>query len=203
MKKKIFFSLLGVMLLLIPGALWAGNQNDMPQDTPAILVSLGQSSAIPLDDATAAAVRGQAQYVLVKVIGLNTFDFGPGVHWTFNPFGYRYGNWGGPNWSGQEGGPVDSMDGLFKDHDLGASDLWLLGGLAALANDSDPFNYWGNIYFSTPGGAPSKVYVYGFSLIGGRIFTRPVPMAYSEYSRREAVYGMQLLILGKSILRIN
>jgi hypothetical protein len=69
MKKKIFLSLLGVMLLLIPGALWAGNQNDMSRDTPAILVSLGQANAIPLDD-TAAARYVVGTVCFVKVIGL-------------------------------------------------------------------------------------------------------------------------------------
>ena len=63
MKKQIFFIVLGVMLLLIPGALWAGNQPGVSQDTPAILVSLGQANAIPLDDAAAAAVRGQESSV--------------------------------------------------------------------------------------------------------------------------------------------
>jgi hypothetical protein len=216
MKKKIFFSLLGVMLLLIPGALWAGNQNDVSQDTPAILVSLGQANAIPLDDVAAATVRGQAQYVLVKVFGLNMFD-GWGqkdISWTWNPLGYRYGNWGGPGWSGQDGGPVDTMDGYFKAHDNGvayqipgvplgtSNDAALLGLLNSLAATPSG-TIWGNIYVSTASGLPSDVNVFGFSLIGGKIFTKPIPMPYEEYSRREAVYGMQLLIAGKAILKIN
>lgn len=209
MKKQIFFIVLGVMLLLIPGVLWAGNQFGVSQDTPAILVSLGQANAIPLDDVATAVVRGQAQYVLVKVFGLNMFDFGAGVQWTWNPLGYRYGNWGGPNFTNQ-GPAVDPMDGLFEQHDKGtagnpalgiSNDAGLLGGLGLLATSHN--DIWGNIYYSTPSGAPSNVNVFGFSLIGGKIFTRPVAMPYSEYSRREAVYGMQLLILGKSILRIN
>ncbi len=85
MKKQIFFIAFGVMLLLIPGALWAFNQPGVSQDTPAILASLGQANAIPLDDMTAAAVRGQAQYVLVKTL-LNLFDTGAGVTWSWNPF---------------------------------------------------------------------------------------------------------------------
>lgn len=207
MKKKIFFSLLGVMLLLIPGALWAGNQPGVSQDTPAILVSLGQASAIPLDDAAAAAVRGQAQYVLVKVFGLNMFD-GWGQHnvnWTWNPLGYRYGNYGGPNWSNFPATPVDQMDTYFMLHDQGGptglTDLQLVGALALLATSPDPYSsYWGNIYYSPVNGATPYVNVFGFSLIGGKIFTRVVPMAYSEYSRREAMYGMQLLILGKKVI---
>jgi hypothetical protein len=209
MKKQIFFSLLGVMLLLIPGALWAGNQPGVSQDTPAILVSLGQANAIPLDDSAAAAVRGQAQYVLVKVFGLNMFDYGDStVKWTWNPLGYRYGNWGGPNFSGP-GDPVDPMDTCFMLHDqgkagitagLGNNDAGLVALLTSLPKTTVP--YWGGVYVTTAD-VPSDVFVYGFSLIGGKIFTKPVSMPYSEYSRREAVYGTQLLILGKSILRIN
>ena len=108
MKKQIFFIALGVMLLLIPGALWAGNQPIVSQDTPAILVSLGQANAIPLDDMTAAAVRGQAQYVLVKVL-LNMFDTGAGVTWSWNPLAYRYGNWGGPGYSNGGEPPLQSL----------------------------------------------------------------------------------------------
>lgn len=204
MKKKTFFVVLGVMLLLIPGTLWAGNQSGGSSDTPAILKSLGQAYTSPLDDAAIAAVRGQAdpQFVLVKVIGLNTFDgWGQNnVKWTLNPLGYRYGFNGGPGWSNPGETPVDLMDTYFLAHDSNIiNDTQLVGLLGTLATTP---SIWGNIYFSdqTAYGAPSNVNVFGFSLIGGRIFTRPVPMPYSEYSRREAVYGMQLLILGKTVI---
>jgi hypothetical protein len=213
MKKKIFFSVLGVMLLLIPGALWAGNQSNVSQETPAILVSLGQANAIPLDDGAAAAVRGQAQYVLVKVFGLNMFDYGDStVKWTWNPLGYRYGDWGGPGFSGTYPNYTDTMDSYFMAHDRGSANTGVLSGLS---NDAALLvllkslatipsgTIWGNIYVSTASGLPSDVNVFGFSLIGGKIFPRPVSMPYEEYSRREAVYGMQLLIAGKSILKIN
>ena len=201
MKKQIFFSVLGVMLLLIPGALWAVNQPGVSQDTPAILVSLGQASAIPLDDTAAAAVRGQAQYVLVKVFGLNMFDGGAGVQWTWNPLGYRYGNWGGPNWTNQ-GDPVDVMDECFMKHDKKIyTDTVLLVVLNSLPKTT--YDFWGDLYVASPAGAPENVSVFGISLIGGKVFRGWKNMPYTEYSRREAMYGMQLLILGKSILRIN
>jgi hypothetical protein len=233
MKKRIFFSVLGVMLLLIPGALGAFNQPGVSQDTPAILASLGQANAIPLDDLAAAAVRGQAQYVLVRVIGLNTFDGGSGVQWTLNPLGYRYGNWGGPGWSDGQNNPqvvdpsgvvVDGnfgMDACFRTHDLvyysnptaqqkSDADNALLVALNSLPKTafqsykSSTYHYnWGDIYVTTPIDAPPSVSVFGLSLIGQRIFLGWNPMPYSEYSRREAVYGMQLMILGKSILRLN
>jgi hypothetical protein len=209
MKKKLFFSLLGLMLLvLIPGVLWAGNQNDLAKDTPAILVSLGQANTIPLDDAAIASVRGQApEYMLVKVFGLNMFDFGADGKWTWNPLGYRYGNWGGPGWT-NKGPYVDPMDFCFMLHDIGEptgfTDRELLAALSSLPElYGSNWGNWGKIYVTSPEGVPSNVYVYGFSLIGGRIFPKPVEMPYTEYSRREAVYGMQLLILGKSILRIK
>jgi hypothetical protein len=216
MKKQIFLFVLGVMLLLIPGALWAVNQPAISQDIPAILVSLGQANAIPLDDGAAAAVRGQAgtDYVLVKVIGLNMFDYGSGVKWTLNPLGYRYGYWGGPGWSGSDvtlyADGKYGMDYFFMRHDRGQiTDRELRDNLAALPYTKGTYSAdWGGMIYDVspaadPTPPPSSVNVYGFSLIGGKIFTRPVAMPYSEYSRREAVYGMQLLILGKSILRIN
>lgn len=213
MKKKLFLIFLGSMLLLIPGALWAGNQIGVSPDTPAILVSLGQSYAIPLDEATTAAVRGQAQYVLVKVFGLNMFDFGDStVKWTWNPLGYRYGNWGGPGWSGNpDPSTVDTMDFYFMNHDQGkAGNLALLllgqpglnndaGLLALLTSLPNTSNGWGPIYV-TNANVPHDVYVYLFSLIGGGILKTPTPMPYSEYSRREAMYGVQFLIIGKKII---
>ncbi len=224
MKRKIIFIVLGVMLLLIPGALWAVNQPGVSQDTPAILVSLGQANAIPLDDAAAAAVRGQAgtDYELVKVIGLNMLDFGSGqygkdVKWTWNPLGYRYGYWGGPGWSGSGTEYADAMDNFFRTHDLVyadptkstadkfAADNGLLNALQSLL-PTTKVPYWGYIYISSPTGLPdssSVVNVSGLSLIGGKFFFGWKPMPYTEYSRREAVTGMQLLIAGKSILRIN
>ncbi len=215
MKKKIFFSLLGVMLLvLIPGALWANSQNDLSKDTPAILVSLGQANAIPLDDMATAAVRGQAQYVLVKVFGLNMFDFGRGVQWTWNPLGYRYGNWGGPGYGA--GSTVDQMDFYFSIHDGYYStpnsaavrlqaDKDLRDALLSLPYTLDGrySGDWGQIYVTSPADAPESVNVFGLSLIGGKIFSGWKEMPYTEYSRREAVYGIQLMILGKSVLRLN
>jgi hypothetical protein len=224
MKKQLFLIGLSVMLLLIPGALWAGNQPGVSQDTPAILVSLGQTNAFPLDDSAAAAVRGQAgtDYVLVKVIGLNTLDGGAGLKWTFNPLGYRYGYWGGPGWSGSDvnlyADGKYGMDYFFMLHDTVYSnpnataadksfaDNALLAALSSLPNK--PGGFWpGQVYIpdSQPIGLTPNlnVSVFGISLIGGKVFLGWRDMPYTEYSRREAVYGMQLMILGKSVLRLN
>ena len=82
-----------------------------PDNTPAILASLDARDATPLDDRAAGAIRGQGseyRYVLVKILGLNSLDFGAGLEWTWNPFGYRYGAWGGPGWT-NGGLPGDSV----------------------------------------------------------------------------------------------
>jgi hypothetical protein len=207
MKKRIFFSFLGVMLLLIPGALWAGNQQDFSKNSPAILASLGSSHYTPLDDVTIADIRGQAQYVLVKILGLNTLDFG-NVRWTWNPLGYRYGNYGGYDWSG--GPTVDAMDICFQTHDFAydassdpgdryIADLQLRSNLESLATQYDSF--WGYIYVSNVG--QNDIHVYGLSLVGGKVFRGWKEMPYSEYSRREAWLGVSFMILGRNILRLN
>jgi hypothetical protein len=209
MKKQVFFIALGVMLLLIPGALWAGHQPGVSPDTPAILVSLGQANAIPLDDSAAAAVRGQAQYVLVQTL-LNIFDSGPGVQWTWNPLRYRYGNWGGYNYT-NNGPPVDQMDYFFMLHDGGESNAALFVQLQSLPNTTQ--NPWGAIYdpsfpsttqlgpMGHPAGQPYTVYVRGYSLVGGGLFSTSTPMVYAEYSRREAVYGVAVLNFASGLFR--
>ncbi|MEW6186881.1 MAG: hypothetical protein AB1585_14195 [Thermodesulfobacteriota bacterium] len=207
MKKRIFFSFLGVMLLLIPGALWADNQQDFSKNSPAILASLGPAHFTPLDDAAIKAIRGQADFVLVKVLGLNTFDYG-NVKWTWNPLGYRYGNYGGYNWSG--GTPVDDMDICFRTHDFAydassdpgvryIADLTLRNNLASLTTSYD--NFWGWIYLSNVG--QNDIHVFGLSLVGGKVFRGWEKMPYSEYSRREAWLGVSFMILGRNILRLN
>lgn len=216
MNKHRFFIVLS-LVLLISGTAYAANHSNDPGNTPAILASLDQSGVTTLDDTAIAGIRGQAypQYVLVKVLGLNTFDFGPGVHWTWNPLGYRYGFWGGPNWTngGDTSGTAptaDSMDALFMTHDQVyanpastagdklTADNVLLAGLAGLAVTP---SYWGHIYIASPTGLTSPfVNVSGLSLVGGRLFFGWRAMPYTEYSRREAVAGMQALIFGKSFL---
>jgi hypothetical protein len=168
------------------------------------------------------AVRGGADfnylYVLVKIFGVNTFDWGPGVQWTWNPLGFRYGAYGGPGWSNFSEDPADDMDTLFMIHDtayvsssadLLEADLILRTGLLDLPNDDH--DYWGSIYTGTwddtnipesfwPGGKVVKVS--GFSLIGGRFSFRWHNMPYTEYARREALAGMGLMIFGRSLASI-
>jgi hypothetical protein len=178
-------------------------------DTPAILAALGTGAAVPLDDQTAMTIRGQGSeylYVLVRILGLNTFDFAPGLEWTWNPFGYRYGAWGGPGWTngGQTGilvEPADPMDALFKSHDLTVlDDQGLVDALRSLPNVNGGF--WGQIYVPglgaiTPGSdlpLGEKVWVSGASLFGNGFFLGWRPMPFTEYSRRQALTGMQLLV---------
>jgi hypothetical protein len=177
-------------------------------DTPAILASLNARDVTVLDDAAAGAVRGQGsdyRYVLVRILGLNTLDFAPGIDWTWNPFGYRYGAWGGPGWTngGNLAGlvePADAMDTLFKGHDLGTlTDQQLVFFLSLLPNVNNSF--WGQIYVPNvinpaadlPVG--TNVWVSGASFIGGKFFFGWRPMPFTEYSRRQALTGMQLLVL--------
>lgn len=205
MKKSMISMLLGLVLLLFSTTAQASDQAAVAEDTPPILAALGRTDVTHLDDTAIAGVRGAAaEYVLVRLLGLNTFDFGPGVQWTLNPLGYRYGYWGGPNHSdgfGDGQSYVDTMDSYFMKHDQGdITDLQLIGFLESLRSAD---SYWGKIYNSSPVGAPEKVYVSGASLIGGKLFFGWKPMPYSEYSRREAVYGMNALLFGKSLLRLQ
>jgi len=178
-------------------------------DTPAILAALDAGDVTILDDPAAMTVRGQGsnyRYVLVRILGLNTFDFGPGLDWTWNPFGYRYGAWGGPGWT--NGGqaldlgivtPADAMDELFMAHDQGyLSDAGLVFALAGLPNANGGF--WGLIYVPTSINDPGlpvgqNVWVSGASLFGGRFYFGWRPMPFPEYSRRQALTGMRLLTL--------
>jgi hypothetical protein len=219
MKKCTFLLILIAMFLFVSGTAWAASQADVPKDTPAILASLDKTGLIALDDKAIADIRGEAdpytQYVLVKILGINTFDGGAGVQWTWNPLGYRYGYWGGPGWTngGSTSGTAstaDDMDKLFRFHDQVyaaststaadklAADGALLYGLVTLPKT--PIPYWGNIYVSTPDGLTTpNVSVSGVSLIGGKLFLGWRNMPYTEYSRREAMAGMGLLIFGKSV----
>lgn len=207
MKKRVFFAFWVVMLFLIPGALWAEKPQEFSKNSPAILASLSPTHFTPLDDAAIDTIRGQADYVLVKVVGLNTFDYG-NVKWTWNPLGYRYGNYGGYNWSG--GVPVDAMDRCFQAHDFVydtssdphdryIADLTLRSNLGSLTNIYH--DDWGWIYVSDVG--QNDIYVYGLSLVGGKVFRGWKEMPYSEYSRREAWLGVSFMILGRNILRLN
>jgi hypothetical protein len=206
------------LLLLAAGTAWAADQPALPEGTPAILASLNPDNVTVLDDQAAMAIRGQDaqyKYVLVRILGLNTFDFG-GTQWTWNPLGYRYGAWGGPGWSngGLTSGladPADALDTLFMSHDLAYAgsgskldaDKGLLAGLLNLpstVSGSDPF--WGQIYTATPKGLPSNsdVKVSTLSIFNNRLFFGWHAMPYTEYARRQAVAGVQALILGRSLI---
>ena len=89
------------------------------------------------------------------------------------------------------------MDSFFEIHDGDSNDVALLAGLEGLARDIH--SYWGKIYISSPEGAPGSVKVFGLSLVGQKFFFGWRSMPYTEYSRREAVYGVKALIFGKSL----
>lgn len=219
MKKRLFFTVVGLVLLFFGTSAWAAGAPSASPDLPPILSSLDLANVTPLDEVAIAGIRGQGSplYVLVKIPGVNALDFGYRVQWTLNPLGYRYGYWGGPDWSNggdavaalSSGGGitgVDAMDDLFKVHDWAyinpgtdtyAADVALLDGLESLPKTS--VAYWGGVYSSAPSGAPSSVYVSGVSLVGGKLFFGWRAMPYSEYSRREAVFGMSALVLGKTL----
>jgi len=193
--------LLTAVLFLSVSSAWAAEQPATKKDMPAILANLDAGQVTVLDDKAAKAVRGQNyQYVLVKTI-LNPLDFAPDLNWTGNLFGYRYGAWGGPGWTNGGGNgsntPADAMDALFKLHDDGTiSNQGLIAGLQALVNKSVLF--WGPIYVPTSIADPSlpadkNVWVSGASLLGGKFFLGWRPLPFPEYSRREALTGMQLL----------
>ena len=135
MKKLHGFIALGVVLLFVSGACWASDRSDVKEAVPAILASLDQNNVTMLDEPTIKEIRGQAQYRMVKIIGINTWDYSCDweVRWTWNPFRWRYGNFGGPGYSGGDGsGPVDLMDSYFETHDSTLDNEWLLGHLLLL-----------------------------------------------------------------------
>jgi hypothetical protein len=187
---------------------WAADKPAAAAEAPAILAALDAPDVKVLDDEAANAVRGQAgeyRYVLVRILGLNTFDFAPGIDWSLNPFAYRYGAWGGPGWT--NGGqppttpiaPADLMDTLFKGHDLGTlSDEQLVFALSILPNANSSF--WGRVYtglnVNPASGLPvgTNVWVAGGSLVGGKFYLGWRPMPFTEYSRRQALTAMQLLV---------
>lgn len=203
MKANKFILISCILFLFVSGTAWAGNQVDLSKNSPALLASLDKAGVVLLDDTAAAAIRGQADspmFVLVKVLGLNTLDYGSGVKWTLNPLGYRYGLFGGYGWTHSENTPyVDSMDELFKKHDFALlNDSQLLSALSGLTNDFS--RIWGDMFVSNASEVPSsQVKVFGVSLIGQKFFFGWRSMPYSEYSRREAVWGMKALIFGKSL----
>jgi hypothetical protein len=182
MKKREFFSVMGLLvLLLISGPAWAetqcglsATQCDLSEDTPAILAYLDKAGTAGLDDSAISVVRGQGntKYVLVKMQGVNGYDGGTGVQWTSDPQGYRYGYWGGAGWSnGQEnptttaalalGAYADTMDLYFKTHDLvyfyksGNAERQTADKALLIGLSLLPkttSSYWGTIYVSTPTG---------------------------------------------------
>lgn len=207
MKIRKIFLISGMLILFLSGTAFAGSQADVQENTPAILASLDKTSVTVLDDTSLADIRGQAQYTMVKVLGINTWDYTRcgEIEWTLNPLGYRYGNWGGPNYT-NKGAPVDEMDYLFMMHDNGASDEWLFAGLAALKTQEGASTYtrvWGRIYTGDksnpvdPNHFNYKVAVCRTSWMssGGRFIFGWRDMPLTEYARREAVIGIGILVV--------
>jgi hypothetical protein len=200
------------MLFLVTLTAWAADTAASAENSPAILASLNAVNVTVLDDQAAMAIRGQGdyKYVLVKVLGLNALDGGAGVQWTWNPLDYRYGAFGGLNWSNTGVDPADVMDGYFELHDATyadptsdklAADQTLLAKLASLATKYNTF--WGYIY--SPATLPTElttgyVQVSGISFFGNKFFFGWRSMPYTEYSRREAMSGIAVLAAGRSLL---
>jgi len=198
-------------LFLITGAAWAVDPPAVSGNTPAILASLDSGDIRVLDDQAAMAIRGQEyKYVLVKILGLNALDGGAGIQWTWNPAGYRYGAFGGLGWSNAGTAAADAMDTLFMLHDLAyadptadkiLADKALVAGLVSLGNTYSRF--WGWIY--SPADLPTglttpTVQVSGLSFFGNKFFFGWRSMPYTEYSRREAITGIGVLVVGRSLL---
>jgi hypothetical protein len=216
MKRHSLFGFLCLTLVLVvAAAAWAADQSTaLTEDTPAILAALDAGSVTTLDDQTAMAIRGQNgpyEYVLVKILGVNALDYGPGIQWTCNPLGYRYGAFGGPGWSNPGVDPVDPMDKLFAEHDYAYDHglnrpmavLLLIAGLKNLATNNN-YPYWGLVYYPDPwptGLTATTVKVSGLSLIGNKFSFWWVPMPYTEYARREALAGMGIVALGRILLQ--
>ncbi|MDM7997713.1 MAG: hypothetical protein QUT30_18730 [Acidobacteriota bacterium] len=205
------YALCTIALLLITGAAWAADPPASSGTTPAILACLDSGDISVLDDQAAMAIRGQEyKYVLVKILGLNALDGGAGVQWTWNPAGYRYGAFGGLDWSNTGADAADKMDALFMLHDLAyadptadkiAADKALIAGLASLGDTYNTF--WGWIY--SPADLPKglttpTVQVSGVSFFGNKFFFGWRSMPYTEYSRREAITGIGVLVAGRSLL---
>lgn len=202
-------ALLAALAVLFAAQARAADPPAASPGTPAILAALDNTQVTVLDDHAASAIRGEGseyRYVLVRILGVNTFDYGPGLEWTWNPLGYRYGAWGGPGWT--NGGrtdifvaPADPMDALFMHHDMTLDDAALVNGLKALPNVN--VSFWGQVYLPsgadiTPGSSlpvDKNVWVSGASFLAGRIFLGWRPIPFTEYSRREALTGMQVLQL--------
>ncbi|MBN1569876.1 MAG: hypothetical protein JXA73_18675 [Acidobacteria bacterium] len=202
---KPFYLLLMAALFFIVGTAWAGD------GTPVILATLNAGDVTILDDQAAMAIRGQDyKYVLVKIFGLNALDGGAGVQWTWNPLDYRYGAYGGLNWSNTDETPADAMDFFFSAHDEAyanpsadkiAADQALILGLASLGTTYNSF--WGWIYSPAvlPAGLTTpNVKVSGISFFGNKFFFGWRSMPYTEYSRREAIAGIGVLVVGRSLL---
>jgi hypothetical protein len=130
---------------------------------------------------------------------------------------WRYGNWGGPKWTGRRelsvsswngnfnAPPVDPMDNLFREHDANIkaagnnnaarnqADNDLLAGLNALPNGANGSNHvvWGQIYLASPAGTPGSVTIKPGSPIAlPQVIMTSTPMPYSEYARRQAKLGL-------------
>lgn len=212
MKSSIqFYAVCALVLLCIPGSAWSKDPPASSGNTPAILASLDSGDIRVLDDQAAMAIRGQEyKYVLVKILGLNALDGGAGIQWTWNPADYRYGAFGGLDWSNMGSDAADAMDTLFWKHDLAyadptadkiAADKDLIAGLVSLAKTYNSF--WGWIY--SPADLPKglttpAVQVSGVSFFGNKFFFGWRSMPYTEYSRREAIAGIGVLVAGRSLL---
>jgi hypothetical protein len=200
--------LVAAMVFLFGTDALVAGEPDKPVELPAILTSLESRGVTILDDESAKTIRGQGseyRYVLVRILGVNTFDFAPGLEFTGNLFAWRYGAFGGAFWT--NGGrtdivvsPADLMDEHFMSHDQGSlTDQGLVIALGSLPNTAN--NIWGQIYIpgeinpasNLPVG--QNVWVSAASLFAGKFYLGWKPMPFTEYARRQAFTAMRLLAL--------
>ena len=145
-------------------------------------------------------------------------DTGTGMSVTDSPgTSWRYGNWGGSGWTnrrevtfkgwdGSFSAPVvDALDNIFRQHDVDMRDAGtnstakqqakqnMIDGLNLLPSGASGENHpvWGQIFQSSPSGAPFTVMVKPGSPIAlPQVITSPKPMPFSEYARRQALLGV-------------
>lgn len=215
MKTRKLLLIWATLFLFISGTAWAENQANVAEGTPAILASLDTTGFVTLDDTAIKEIRGEALYVMGKISLLNGLDFSPNpqVGWAIGIANiakkWKYGNWGGPGWSGTDGNPVDLMDYYFRQHDEGLPDADLIAALAGLPDTASGRNsFWGMIYWPTaydvvPGSiGPDdghfnyRVFVSRISVLSAgakRFFFLWRPMPLTEYARRQALFVGNLL----------
>ena len=177
------------------------------------LIGFASLASIDSSPAQAATASRTTAYVIWKG-ATQPSDYCPAVPYSWSPLDWKYGYWGGANWSdgrnqssvSSTGSTVDAMDALFRSHDSAyatsanyptrpvnlrynyrhAADLALLSGLYRLPNYSH--QALGPIFKSSPAGAPTS---YVTVVRNGR----SVSMPFSEYMRQQAINAFWVVVV--------